>query len=116
MDRDALRDQAPTDDAFAPMNSVRKQEVTVDLALAFLDACETDGRQPDVWESYYLRGALGALYTNWFALAETEVLKAIAAPEDRAPGWEAQLAHEVPPIEAFRTAFQDTRYRPVPPN
>jgi len=113
MNREQLLRQAPTNRQFTALHAVHKQLAVADLAIAALDSCAA-GENLDAWESHCLRGALGALYTNFFDLAWTEVLLAMTPAVERSPGWDQRLAHDIPSIDAFRTAFDQARHRPVP--
>jgi hypothetical protein len=114
MNREALLVGAPTVAEWAAMKPIHRQTAIVNLSIASLDDCAAQGRELDGWEAHYLLAALGAIYANFFNLAWTEVVKAMAAPNERAPGWQEGLAAEVPSVQQLRAAFDLARYRPVP--
>jgi hypothetical protein len=113
MNRDALLAGAPKDAQWRAMPPVDQLKAVVNLAIATLDACHAAGRDLDAWEAYKLRSALGAIYTNFLALAFNEVVLALAPPEERSPEWVARLPTDIPKINQWRDAFERARHCPV---
>jgi hypothetical protein len=115
MNKVVLLAGAPDDTQWAAMSPADKQTVVVNLAVAALNECAAHGQQLDAWESYYLRSALGSVYTNYLSLAWSEVVKALAGRDERAPGWEGLLASEIPTVDEYRAAFEQVRHHLTAP-
>ena len=112
MNRELIPTNAPNDAHWATMSKGGKPSAVVDLAIAALTECATNGQEL-AWEAQHLRSALGAIYTDFFSLSLKEIELALAPPEERAPGWAQRFPKEIPTVHQFHRAFDQIRYRPV---
>ena len=98
---------------WATMSKTEKQSTVVDLAISILSECAAHGKVLDSWEAQHLRGALGAIYTDFFSLSMHDLILAMAPPNERAHGWEGRFPKDIPTVNQFRRAFDQARYRPT---